>query len=163
LEGHHGLIADSAGHIWLLHHLFLNILNEELLEWAEHWNTHTMRLKHEGNKSPRQMFMMGLRECLMDAEDEVGEDPEPFGIDHEALEDGALIDHMMDREDNPFENHVPDRFNEVRCEPPNCPLGPAEMQRLDATLAQEFDMATKSMEIRRIIWDRALGLCRALF
>ncbi|KIL54099.1 hypothetical protein M378DRAFT_57620, partial [Amanita muscaria Koide BX008] len=88
------------------------------------------------------------------------EDPEPFGIDHEALEDGALIDHMMDREENPFENHVPDRFNEVRCEPPNCPLGPAEMQRLDATLAQEFDMDTKSMEIRRIIWDRALQLCR---
>ncbi|KAM6496392.1 hypothetical protein JOM56_009098, partial [Amanita muscaria] len=56
LERHHGLDVDSAGHIWLLHHLYLRALNEEILGWAEHWNSHTMRLKHEANKSPRQMF-----------------------------------------------------------------------------------------------------------
>ena len=167
LERHHGLDVDSAGHIWLLHHLYLHALNEEILEWAEHWNSHTMRLKHEANKSPRQMFMMGLRRCHLGAvghrraiQDEAAG---AFRVDYEALEEGVLIDHMMNRDENPFQNHTPERFSAVRCEPPGCPLEPLQVQQLDAELAEAFDTNAKSMEVRKMIWDRSLPFCRALF
>ncbi|KAM6489638.1 hypothetical protein JOM56_014874 [Amanita muscaria] len=170
LERHHGLDVDSAGHIWLLHHLYLRALNEEILGWAEHWNSHTMHLKHEANKSPRQMFMTGLRGCRLDPighrrtmQDEAIENPGPFRVDYEALEEGALIAHMMDQDENPFQNHAPERFSAVPCEPPSCPLEPLEVQRLDAELAEAFDTSTKSMEVRKMMWDRSLPFCRALF
>jgi hypothetical protein len=130
-----------------------------------------MQLKYECNKSPQQMFMMGLQERAvsvtgttgMQTEDDPLEDPNTLRVNYEALEDGALIDHMMDQDENPFADHIPDRFSEVRCEPPGCPLAPAEVEHLDATLNLEFDMSTKNLEIRKMIWDRALLLCHLLF
>ncbi|KAK2460501.1 hypothetical protein APHAL10511_007478 [Amanita phalloides] len=170
LEHCHGLNIDSAGHIWLLHHLFLEALNKDVLEWAEHWNAHTMQLKYEHNKSPCQMFLMGLREHeipAMDdrirAHDEAVDDHGAFGIDYEALEDGELIDHILDWDENPFNNHAPDRFNQVQCDSPNCPFGRDKLHHLDATIAQEFDINTYNMEIRKMIWDRALSICQMLF
>ncbi|KAK2459242.1 hypothetical protein APHAL10511_008741 [Amanita phalloides] len=166
LEWHHGLNIDSAGHIWLLHHLFLDPLNEDILEWAEHWNAHIMHLKYESNKSPHQMFLMGLREREMTAmdvqnrtADEEVHDPKAYGIDYEALEDGELIDHMLDWDKNPFDNHTPDRFNKVQCDPLNCPLEPDEVHHLDATIAQEYDITTYNMDIQKMIWVRALSIC----
>ena len=52
LEGRHGLRVDSAGHIWLLHHLFLHLLNDNIMEWAEHWNAHVMCLKGQKDRAP---------------------------------------------------------------------------------------------------------------
>jgi hypothetical protein len=66
LEAHHGLRVDSATHIWLLHHLFLESLNNDIQEWAEHWNAHGMRLKREKDKVPRDMFILGMRRRVLD-------------------------------------------------------------------------------------------------
>ena len=113
--------------------------------------------------------MMGLREhgieatgTRMQAQDGAVDDPNPIGIDYEALEEGVVVDHIMNRDENPFADHAPERFSQVQCEPPNCPLVPAEVQHLDMSLDLEFDTVTKSMEIRKMIWDRALSLCHSL-
>ncbi|KAK2462987.1 hypothetical protein APHAL10511_004996 [Amanita phalloides] len=109
---------------------------------------------------------MGLRECEMTAmdvwnrmADEEVHDPEAYGIDYEALEDGELIDHMLYQDENPFDNHAPDRFNKVQCDPPNCPLELDEVHHLDVTIAQEYDITTYNMDIRKMIWVRALSIC----
>lgn len=36
LETRHGLRVDNDGHVWLLHHLYLDLLNEQIMEWAAH-------------------------------------------------------------------------------------------------------------------------------
>jgi hypothetical protein len=156
--------------VWLLHHLYLDQLNEQIIEWAAHWNAHMIHLKREKNKSPRCMFLQGargrnapgMREAA-EALEEAIEDVAKFGVDYDALEDGALIDHLQARDGNPFDDHAPDRFNEVRCEAPEPPLSVDQLRVLDETLREDFDLATKNMEVWNLIWDRALRLCRAVW
>jgi hypothetical protein len=159
----HGLRVDSAGHIWLLHHLFLDVLNRDILEWAEHWNSHVMRLQHQVNEAPRDMFLFGLtRRPIGIQEDDVG-DVDQFGIDWEDLEDEELIQALQERAENPFDDYAPDRMNNVPCEAPDCPLSMDQVQGLKRVLYVEFDMDTHSMDVWRQIWIRALTLCRGLF
>ena len=42
LEIHHGLDSENPAHIWLLHHLFLHIINHEAMEWVNSWNSHVV-------------------------------------------------------------------------------------------------------------------------
>lgn len=62
LETHHRMNAEAGDHIWLLHYLFLEELNCELKQWAKGWNHHKMQLKGEENKSPMEMFLLGMVE-----------------------------------------------------------------------------------------------------
>ena len=161
----HGLRVDSAGHIWLLHHLFLDILNDDILEWSEQWNSHVMRLQDSVNASPREMFLFGLTRHpigLMIQEDDAG-DVQQFGIDWEDLEDEELIQALQDRGENPFDDYAPTTMNNVPCEAPECPLSMDQVQGLKMVLNAEFDMDTHNMDVRREIWIRALTLCRELF
>jgi hypothetical protein len=91
LEERHGLQVDLAAHIWLIHHLFLNCLNGDIVEWAEHWNAHVMRLKDQRNATPRDMFLRGLRRCPTrrqgDAIPGVGHVP----VDGNTMEDEDIV------------------------------------------------------------------------
>jgi hypothetical protein len=95
LEAHHGLRMDSAAHIWLLHHLFLESLNNNIQEWAEHSNTHGMRLKREKDKVPKDMFILGMRRHVLDVtivrQEEAVEDVDQFGIDWDGADDEQLV------------------------------------------------------------------------
>ena len=170
LETRHGLRVDNDGHVWLLHHLYLDLLNEQIMEWAAHWNAHTICLKREKNKSPRRMFLQGTRERnapgmreVTEAHEEAIEDLAKFGVDYDAMEDGALIDHLQAHNGNPFHDHAPNHFNKVRCEAPEPPLTVDQLRVLDNTLREDFDLATKNMEVWKLIWDRALRVCHAVW
>ena len=167
LEARHGLRVDSAGHVWLLHHLFLRSLNGDVVEWAEHWNCHVMRLREQRDNAPRDMFMMGLRRRpLGDAdmrEEEAVEDLAHFGIDWEAVNDEDLVRHLMERAQNPFDDYAPDALNAVPCEPPECPLTLDQVEELDALLATEFNIDPAHMDGLTGVWIRALAWCRGLF
>lgn len=168
LEELHGLRVDSAGHIWLLHHLFLNTLNGDIQRWAEHWNAHVMRLKGVKNMAPRDMFLVGLSKRLavinVGGQDENIGDVAQFGIDWEGLEDEDLIRELQERgEENPFDNYAPDRLNEVPCEPPHCPLTRDQVDGLDAFLQTQFNMQSNNVDEKTGIWTRALMWCRDLF
>ena len=167
LEDNHGLRVDSAGHIWLLHHLFLDSLNGEILKWAEHWNTHVMRLKDRKNMAPRDMFILGLskRPAVIDVrgQDENIGDVEEFGVDWEGLDDEELIRELQERGENPFDDYAPDTLNEVPCEPPHCPLTRDQVDALDTFLRTEFNMETNNVHVKTGMWTRALTWCRDLF
>jgi hypothetical protein len=100
----------------------------------------------------------GIAEWIEAHEENVA-DIQNYGVDLQGMEDAALIDHLREREPNAFADHAPGHFNEVACEPPDCPLTPALIGELDATLAREFNPTTPNMEIKKMRWDRALVLC----
>ena len=170
LETHHGMNAEDGDHTWLVHHLFLGELNGELQSWAKGWNHHKMQLKGERNKSPMEMFLIGLveretpgvREWIEQQEATV-EDLPNYGVAWDELDDEVA--HNLEeggRAHQPFEiDRRPQELHEVACDAPDSPLSAAERARLDAMLAQEFGINDhRSMPERMLIWNRALELCR---
>ena len=104
----------------------------------------------------------GMREATEAHEEDI-EDLAKFGVDYDAVEDSVLIDHLQARDGNPFDDHAPNHFNEVRCEAPEPPLTVDQLRVLDDTLRTDFDLATKNMEVWKLIWDRALRVCHAVW
>jgi hypothetical protein len=160
--------VDSATHIWLLHCLFLESLNNDIQEWAEHWNAHGMRLKREKDKAPQDMFILGMRRRVVDdaivRQEDAVEDVEEFGIDWEGMDDEQLVRELQEQAENPFDGYALDTLNEVPCEPPECPLTPDQVNGLDAALSMQFNMTTShDMDVYTAIWIQALAWCRDLF
>ena len=166
---HHGLNAEDGNHIWLLHHLFLGELNSELQAWAKGWNHHKMQLKGETNKSPMEMFLVGMVEWetpgvreWIEQQEEAVEDLPNYGVEWDDLANEVAHNLEEDgRAQGPFAiDRRPEELHEVACHAPDCPLSAAESGRLNATLAQEFGTNHyRSMPERMLIWNRALELC----
>ena len=137
LEINHGLDINNSYHIWLLHHLFLQTLNDQLSFFAESWNQHRMQIRNGPNRSPADMFgfdmlVHGLRgdrpfsdptgENLTDEELEV------YGVDWEALQNGHLLESVRQNEQSDAHSTSwigqvgpPANLNEVPLFPPNAP------------------------------------------
>ncbi|KAL0573558.1 hypothetical protein V5O48_008391 [Marasmius crinis-equi] len=59
LEAMHGLVRSNHGHIWLLHYLFLESINDDCQTFQEEWNAHP--ISGEGhNMSPNDMRFAGM-------------------------------------------------------------------------------------------------------
>ena len=169
LETHHGFNAEDGDHTWLLHRLFLEELNCELDIWTKGWNNHKMQLRGERNKSPMEMFLIGMVERdtpgIREWIEQQEEAPPNDGATWEDLGDAAAENLVENgRNQVPFDiDNRPDVLNEVECEPPGCPLSADEKERLDATVAQEFGINQyRSMPERMLIWNRALELCHMM-
>lgn len=179
LETNHGLEPSNPAHIWLLHHLFLAAVHQDAQDWANGWNCHTLQLRHQRNRSPRDLFFFGMyQEGLRGHlptpvqgsssrvdEDLAEEDWASYGIDWEVIDDETLMTHH--RTANPTDSQSADPFApattpsnlaHVPCEPPNSPLTPEEITWLDARLAERVDRSTRSMTIERAAWIEALAL-----
>jgi hypothetical protein len=168
LEAHHGLRMDSTMHIWLLHHLFLKSLNNDIQEWAEHWNAHGMCLKREKDKVPRDMFILGMRRRVLDnaivRQEEAMEDMDQFGIDWDGADNEQLVRELQEQAENPFDGYALDTLNEVPCEPPECPLTCDRVNGLDAALSTQFNMtASHDMDVYTAVWIQVLAWCQDLF
>ena len=172
LETHHGMNAEAGDHIWLLHCLFLEELNCELDQWAKGWNHHKMQLKGEENKSPIEMFLIGMvehetpgmREWINQQEQAV-EDLPNYGVSWEDLGDQVAWNVVQDGQNQmPFElDNRPEALHDIICEPPGCPLSAGEMEILDATIAREYGTNKyQSMPECMLIWDRAFELSHTL-
>ncbi|TDL14461.1 hypothetical protein BD410DRAFT_734057 [Rickenella mellea] len=174
LEHNHGLDPSRTSHIWLLHHLFLNAVNEDAQEWAEAWNSHKMGIRGERQRSPRDMFVFGmvqdgvrgLETVVQPAEEDVG-DINTYGVDWETHDDNPLMNHHFQHNpqewenDNPFASSgTPANMANVPCEPPNCPFSAEELRYLDQELSRRVNLASRNMEIRRIVWQEALSICQ---
>ncbi|KAF9077276.1 hypothetical protein BDP27DRAFT_1141283, partial [Rhodocollybia butyracea] len=58
LEELHGLDRKNTFHLWLLHFLFLDLINEDCEEFAENWNAHP--ISGEGHdRSPNDLLFLG--------------------------------------------------------------------------------------------------------
>ncbi|KAJ6461887.1 hypothetical protein C8R47DRAFT_993354 [Mycena vitilis] len=115
LEIYYGLCHDNPAHIWLLHHLFLETLNQEVQEWAEAWNSHKVSMDGARRQSPREMFTFGLLEqgprglahVSQAEEDEVMAHIDDFGIDWEAGANARLLQHFATHNDHPWSEADP--------------------------------------------------------
>ncbi|KAI1783759.1 hypothetical protein LXA43DRAFT_902912 [Ganoderma leucocontextum] len=172
-----GLDADSAAHIWLLHHLFLDAINEDAAEWSETWNAHILHIRGERAASPRELFMFGMirhgprgiTHLLEPLSEDVG-DIEAYGIDWAVIDDPVLIAHhnahnpTTQNSANPFAPaHGPEQLSEVNCDPPSSPLSAIQLHSLNSFLAQTCDLESRDMLVRRQTWELALQFCSQLF
>ena len=177
LEANHGLDTNLPAHIWLLHHLFLTRINEDADEWAHAWNSHTLQLRGERNSSPRDIFFFsmhvdgprGIPLPAANRTEDVVDDIEMYGVDWEAAEDPSLMNHLRDNNpqdwdsNNPFNVAPPASLSNVPCEPPNCPFTPFQVQILDTTLRQRVNIESRSMIVRRAVWQVALEVCNEIY
>ncbi|KAJ7573350.1 hypothetical protein C8J56DRAFT_804889 [Mycena floridula] len=177
LELHHGLDPLRPADIWLLHHLFLKDINDDAQEWADSWNSHCMQFCRSRPQTPREMFLFSMvqdgprgldRLYVENPVDDVVEDPAAYGIDWEVADHPQLMNHLLEHnpqdwdEQNPFA-HGPATQSHVECEPPTCPLTPAEVALLDLALVHRIhDLASRDMRIRRLVWSEAFTICNHL-
>lgn len=173
LEVHHDLDPNIPAHIWLLHHLFLDAINQDAQEWAASWNSHVMQIQGERNRSPADMFFFslvqdGARGVSFDREpvDEQVDDPQAYGVDWDVADDPQLMAHLLENnpqdwdESNPFQV-APSSFSDVPCEAPGCPFTLEEVALLNESLAADpqVDLSSRNMQMRRRLWVVALNVC----
>ncbi|KAJ7898331.1 hypothetical protein B0H14DRAFT_3573704, partial [Mycena olivaceomarginata] len=173
LETNHGLNPTRSGHIWLLHHLFLASVHRDAQDWAEAWNSHQLTVRRQRERSPRDLFLFGmLREgprgisAFLMPEEEGIENINEYGIDWEVNDEPNLVAHLL--ESNPHERatnsdpfasaSTPANLSEVLCDPPGCPFTPAQLLRLDEQLSTSVDLFSRNMNVRRLVWVRALQI-----
>ncbi|KAF7341677.1 hypothetical protein MSAN_02066000 [Mycena sanguinolenta] len=157
LEVNHHLNPSIDIHIWLLHHLFLDSINEDAQEWAEAWNSHDLQIRGERMRSPRDIFLFSMiqdgprgLERFIDPPDEPVEDPSTYGIDWDVIDNPSLMRHHLmqnpqEWEDrNPFAPGIQD-LSDVPCEPPQSVLSAEQIRYLDESLAAAVDTTSRSM------------------
>ncbi|KAJ7780605.1 hypothetical protein DFH07DRAFT_729375 [Mycena maculata] len=172
LEVNHGLNPRSAADIWLLHHLFLDSINEDALEWSRSWNSHKLQIKGERKRSPRDMFLFSMVQDgargighMLEEDDERVDDINSYGVDWQVADEPQLMHHLLEEnpqdweDENPF-HAAPSQLSNVPCEPPNSPFTPEQVVLLDETLRGRVDVTSRNMLIRRLVWQEAFSICR---
>ncbi|KAJ6540746.1 hypothetical protein B0H19DRAFT_1176196 [Mycena capillaripes] len=175
LEVNHGLVPTISAHIWLLHHLFLHCINEDAQEWAQAWNSHDLQIRGERNRSPRDMFFFSMLqdgprglEQMAAPPDEQVDDPSTYGIDWDVADDPTLMRHHLlqnpqEWEDrNPFAPGIQD-LSEVPCEAPDSPFSAEQIAYLDHELEAVVDLTSRSMNVRKLVWQEAFRICNTFY
>lgn len=174
LEIHHGLDINNVYHIWLLHAIFLPILNQQLTFFAESWNHHTIQIRHGRNRSPLDMFgfdmlVHGVRGDAIRGNDiELApSELEVYGIDWAAYQDDRILQsvrhHAQGEQASSWigQTGPPPNLNEVALHPPQAP--PADHTgRFISDLA---GIVTGSSEDSSIsgAWNRGYAFAHATF
>ena len=127
LSNNYAVDFGQESHVFVIHHLFLDCINEDLQNFKFIWNNHKLRTEH--NKSPAQLLFENqhLNEAILLSDSE--------------SEEGA--DDINDR-DEKLENDD-DHLDQVVLEPIKCPL--TDHQRLSfEALVPKFVLANMSDE-----------------
>ncbi|KAF8188548.1 hypothetical protein K438DRAFT_1907435 [Mycena galopus ATCC 62051] len=175
LEVNHGLNPTLPAHIWLLHHLFLHRIDEDAQEWAAAWNSHDLQIRGERTRSPHDIFFFsqlqdgprGLERILAPPTEDVPH-PSTYGIDWETMDDQQLMHHhlMQNPEEwadqNPFAPNTQD-LSEVPCEAPDAPFSLAQIAHLDTELTARVDLTSRSMNVRKLVWQEAFAICNTFY
>lgn len=177
LELRCGLDINNTCHIWLLHFLFLRVINEQLEGFARGWNEHVIWGPQGPGRSPRDMFVfdslaLGIRGDPLPAEDasqfvqgvdEIPEDEvEAYGVDWEAVDDDVPNNDAEDLGTSTWSGRTgpPDRLSEVALEAPHAPPSQGIGAALEAHLS---DIARSASETDVAdLWFRGLAFARSL-
>lgn len=175
LEVNNGLVVDRDAHIWLIHHLFLPSINSDATEWADAWNSHTLSIRGERQRSPADMYFFGMIQNGprgLHFSDEDVEDIQSYGIDWEDYDDDRILNHHNhanpadNQSDNPFAagSHRPtaDHITRVNVVEPGCPLTVEQLEYLNSQLDVLPYIDDHSMDSRRLIWISGLNICEYL-
>ena len=172
LELRHGLDINNIHHIWLLHHLFFHLINQQLAFFAESWNQHRIQIRYGPNRSPADMFgfdmlVHGVRGDQLPEDDLPEEELEVYGVDWEGLHDEQLLNSQ--RANNPLSEESdswvgrvgpPDHLNEVSINPPVGPLLLHEVDVLNQLLQQWMHSPDDADIIT--LWTHALVYVRII-
>ncbi len=176
LEVHHGLDINNHNHLWLIHFLFLPLINEQLKLFAEGWNNHKIQVRDGPNRSPMDYWVFdtvvhGVRGEELDMEDL--EDIELYGVDWDALDDGALLESR--ERNNPsdeagsssYNDQIPDNLNQVPVDTPSGVLNEVQVAALESFvspwLMQGASLTGQESDERLIgMWTGCLLFCRSM-
>ncbi|KAJ7206953.1 hypothetical protein C8J57DRAFT_1441190 [Mycena rebaudengoi] len=166
LEVNHGLNPTVASHIWLLHHLFLPAINTDAQEWADAWNSHSLNIRRERARSPRDIFLFSMYRA--EPADEPVEDITTHGIDWAVADDPLLMNHLLAQNPQDWEERNPfapglDTLSHVPCDAPDSPFDANQIAWLDARLAERVDLTSRNMNIRRLVWKEAMEICMQFY
>ncbi|KAH7052421.1 hypothetical protein BKA62DRAFT_780263 [Auriculariales sp. MPI-PUGE-AT-0066] len=183
LEQFDGLDVENSTHLWVLHHLFLQQINDDLHEWANMWNEHPMSIDRNNRdissrtaESPLTMYTYGMikngaRGFLVHAQDDQPEsvpqdELQDYGVDWAAREQPQVrrsrrLDNPEEAKDGPqIGPRRPSRFSEVHVVPPNAPDIQGFIPALDQRLERSLGHQSTNMEGRRLLWIDALSHLR---
>ncbi|KAF9034906.1 hypothetical protein BJ165DRAFT_1417406 [Panaeolus papilionaceus] len=175
-----GLQPDLSAHIWLLHVLFLNSINNDLTGWKDGWNNHKIPIPGVGTRSPAdlQWFSMieqglhgfrGQEASHLDVSLNA-EEIEEYGIDWHDLENPLLLNHHLLTnpadipENNPFQNHRPASFSIVTVEEERCPFTDRQLEEFMRQFLSIPENICNSfhMEDRKVLWILTLDICASI-
>ncbi|KAI1787486.1 hypothetical protein LXA43DRAFT_1167363 [Ganoderma leucocontextum] len=175
-----GLNVENNGHLWLLHHLFLPIINRDAYSWRATWNEHVIARRGERHLSPRQMFVQGTVQLgartLFEVEEEQGgnagrvddADYMDYGVDWEDLDEARIRDHhnsnnLYDGDsENPFLSNPPTHFSHVEVPRIPCPLEPEQLTWLNYQLSHHPCFARHTIDDCKQLWIAALQIVSQL-
>ncbi|KZO91166.1 hypothetical protein CALVIDRAFT_489461 [Calocera viscosa TUFC12733] len=171
LEAHHGLNHMNQDHVWLLHWLFLDDVNNDAIGFQNEWNCHTMSLV-EGNQRPADLFLTGClqhgaRGIELRTEDDPDYylDPPAYGVE-DASEVDTFPPSFLGDEPPPAYgfavrdaqgDQVPPRLSRIDSRTPDCPL-PAEQLSALVQSTQPYFLRSDVLTMTER-WRRALGTC----
>ncbi|KDR69125.1 hypothetical protein GALMADRAFT_77882 [Galerina marginata CBS 339.88] len=177
------LDPELPSHIWLIHYLFLNALNQDIMDWANSWNNHKMTIPGKGTRSPADLRWFSMLEdgaqgfsplnatAFEPMEDVLEEhDIDEYGVDWEAYQDAHIQQHHATANptdpfpQNPFVVHRPDTFSMVHVDESRCPFSDEELALFqhNLSLVSADILSSREMEHRKQIWIYALNLCRQI-
>ncbi|KAF7430680.1 hypothetical protein PC9H_006389 [Pleurotus ostreatus] len=186
LEIHDGLDHNNNAHIWLLHYLFLSALNHDAAMWAEAWNNHSLSLRGQPNRTPRELYTEGMltrgvRGLVPASSGEVGpldqeeeevvstdEEYAAYGVDWDDILNERLREHHNTHNSdhhgtsNPFVSDLPDHMPHVKVTDARCPFSEDQLEALN-TFVQNLPMINVAdMNSRRLVWITTLEWAESL-
>jgi hypothetical protein len=153
LETSYHLDPDNPAHIWLLHHLFLLTINQELTEWANTWNHHHIAIPGVGHRLPHELRWFSMLESGACGFENPQDNLDPQQIDEYGID-------WEDYDDPVIRNHHNGTHTPVQVDEPGCPLTLEQVQLLDNYIATFPDDGT--MGSRCVQWSQALEFCTRL-
>ncbi|KAF9064571.1 hypothetical protein BDP27DRAFT_1333267 [Rhodocollybia butyracea] len=171
LELRHGLEVSNVNHIWLLQHLFLGSINDQLAFWAEGWNNHRISQRNAPARSPEAMFgfdmlVYGMRGDSLDQFTMSDEELEVFGVDWEGLQDETILRSLrknyQDDGAGSWLGHrgPPPELSEVVVDPPSNSLTADQVASLDQQLVN-FVREPQEAAVA-LLWANALAVARTM-
>ncbi|KAJ7032327.1 hypothetical protein C8F04DRAFT_959160, partial [Mycena alexandri] len=125
--------------------------------------------------SPRDIFFFSMLqdgprglELITAPVDEHVDDPTTYGIDWDVADDPTLMHHHLLQNPQEWEDHNPfapglETLSKVPCDAPDSPFSAEQIEYLDRELAVVVDTTSRSMNVRKLVWQEAFRICNTLY
>lgn len=169
------LDVNSDAHLWLLHFLFLPMVNEDASQWAAAWNSHVLGRRGEPHRSPQQMFVQGIIEHGHRSgnpgppeDDTVVDNIDSYGIDWDDIDNRHLRSHHDthnspdDDGTNPFVSNQPTQLSNVEVPDARCPFTAEQLQRFQYQIDPLLNQTHPDTHSRRLLWVQVLAVASSI-
>ncbi|KAJ7572202.1 hypothetical protein C8J56DRAFT_1009167 [Mycena floridula] len=157
----HGLDINNENHIWLVHCLFLDTINNQFAFFADSWNNHSIQIRCGASQSPIALFgfdmlALGIRGHELQLSDD---ELEVYGLDWDALQDTSLL--HAQASNNPETEELTSWLNEVIVDAPETIVLDADVAGLDAAVEPFIGQPDNASVVSA--WLAGLTYCRNVY